>query len=67
MDETNKSPGNVLERLAAMNAESRKECDARGYHRVIQDSEEPVHCYDCDLWFHKDQDVHYRVVPRSDN
>lgn len=40
---------------------SREACSERGYHRVDDDSKEPLICYDCDLWFGKEDGIEYRV------
>jgi len=47
----------------------REACDARGYHRVDVEREvgTPMICYDCDLFFDKDDaesmDITYRIEP----
>jgi hypothetical protein len=47
---------------------SRDACDERGYHRIAEEKkgmDEPMICYDCDLWFDKDlaitSDIQYKV------
>ena len=46
-------------------AENRTACNERGYHRVCQDEKDPLICYDCDLYFGKDEvdSDSYRVEP----
>jgi len=44
-----KSPDEYFEHIN----NSRDSCQERGYHRVIQDTKDPIICYDCDLWFDK--------------
>ena len=49
--------------------DARDECNKRGYHQVSREKtrEEPMICYDCDLWFTKKDaeyfDLKYRVKP----
>jgi hypothetical protein len=35
---------------------ARDACSERGYHRITRETEgdEPMICYDCDLWFTKE-------------
>ena len=40
---------------------SRDSCNERGYHRVAQDNKNPLICYDCDLWFGKEEGIEYLV------
>lgn len=40
---------------------SRDACQERGYHKVSQDDKNPLICYDCDLWFEKEDEIKYKV------
>lgn len=48
-------------------ANSREFCQQRGYHKVSQDKKDPLICYECDLWFGKDDEVKYQVENPFDN
>ena len=44
----------------------RLECDNRGYHLVSREPKDPskvMICYDCELWFGKNDGIEYRVEP----
>jgi hypothetical protein len=46
--------------------EKREACKERGYHVVDSENDNLdgfMICYECDLWFGKDQDVNYKVRP----
>ncbi len=38
-----------------------KECDKRGYHKVMQDNEDSLICYDCNTPFEKKKGIKYKV------
>ncbi|MBI2102605.1 hypothetical protein HYT55_02100 [Candidatus Woesearchaeota archaeon] len=52
--------------IANLYEEDRNKCYARGYHRVGSDEDrhgELRICYDCELFFGKNDGVSYRVEP----
>jgi ribosomal protein L37AE/L43A len=40
-------------------------CDSRGYHRVDQEAEGIMVCYDCNYLFDKHSNIAYQVMPRQ--
>ena len=53
-----------VEQLADLYEEQRKPCRERGHHRInCDDTEDPQVCYDCELFFGKDDGIEYRIVP----
>ena len=54
--------GTIKERAELISAD-REKCMERGYHRIEDDSENLLICYDCESWFGKDDGFDYKIIP----
>ena len=47
--------------------DSKEACEKRGHHLINSDNKDPLICYECDLYFSKQEtevgEIKYKVVP----